>query len=68
MISNFGIYQQIFMKVSTIKFDKYPSSASRADRCGYSDGQTCKLTSATTVSQLKMCDFSGETFKSFEVL
>jgi hypothetical protein len=23
---------------------------------------------ATTVSQLKMCDFSGETFKSFEVL
>jgi hypothetical protein len=23
---------------------------------------------ATTVSQLKMCDFSGETFKDFEVL
>ena len=23
---------------------------------------------ATTVSQLKMCDFSGETFKGFEVL
>ena len=23
---------------------------------------------ATTVSQLKICDFSGETFKSFEVL
>ena len=22
----------------------------------------------TTVSQLKMCDFSGETFKGFEVL
>jgi len=23
---------------------------------------------ATTVSQLKICDFSGETFKGFEVL
>jgi hypothetical protein len=23
---------------------------------------------ATTVSQLKICDFSGETFKDFEVL
>jgi hypothetical protein len=23
---------------------------------------------ATTVSQLKMCDFSGDTFKGFEVL
>jgi hypothetical protein len=23
---------------------------------------------ATTVSQLKLCDFSGETFKGFEVL
>jgi hypothetical protein len=23
---------------------------------------------ATTVSQLKMCDFSGETFKGFEVV
>jgi hypothetical protein len=23
---------------------------------------------ATTVSQLKICDFSGETFKNFEVL
>jgi len=23
---------------------------------------------ATTLSQLKMCDFSGETFKDFEVL
>ena len=26
------------------------------------------LTFATTVSRLKMCDFSGETFKAFEVL
>ena len=29
--------------------------------------RTCR-SFATTVSQLKMCDFSGETFKDFEVL
>ena len=28
---------------------------------------TCRLF-ATTVSQFKICDFSGETFKGFEVL
>ena len=27
-----------------------------------------QLSFATTVSQLKICDFSGETFKGFEVL
>jgi len=29
---------------------------------------TVRLSFATTVSQLKMCDYSGETFKGFEVL
>jgi hypothetical protein len=30
--------------------------------------QTTYCSFATTVSQLKICDFSGETFKGFEVL
>jgi len=39
-----GFIIRIFMKVSIIKFGKYPSNASCTDRCRYSDRQTDRQT------------------------
>jgi hypothetical protein len=38
------------------------------DMLSYDNLSRTYLSFATTVSQLKICDFSGETFKEFEVL
>ena len=51
-----------------------PYSFVRSERCDkkgtivYLNTAYTRRSFATTVSQLKICDFSGETFKGFEVL
>jgi hypothetical protein len=75
--------QRLFEKQSNIKFDENPSSGCRvvpADRqtdmtklivafCNLANApKNCVILVATTLSQFNICDFSGETFKGFELL